>query len=212
VLSALAAALALAAAPPTHDRVFIYLGFHGPVYLYYFDRRSPSLASTLHVLHVRRGLQDLPPRTLLEDLDYDNVYEVDRSRLLVERGPTRLYGIPEPTGGLCFYDEDRVGYCVIRLLHGAAYPFVDPRTGRVFGLLSDDVVRVDVHFAGGTRRAKIGRNAFITGGSGAKWMVATDRDGTRHVYVFKPCWVVDENERLPVDHPLDPLPDYCAID
>ena len=211
MLSALAAALVLAAAPPaTHDRVFIYLGFHGPVYLYYFDTRSPSLASTLHVFHVRRGFRDLLPHTLIEDLDYNTPFELDRSRLLVTKGSTRLYAIPTAQGGLCFYDERGTGYCVIRLLHRAAYPFVDPRTGRVFGLLSDDVVRVDVRFADGVRRAAIGRNAFVAGGSKPRSMTVTQRNGRRHVYTFEPCWVVDSNEVLPIDRPLDPLPDYCG--
>jgi hypothetical protein len=210
VLSAVAAAVVLAAAPATHDRVFIYLGFHGPVYIYYFDTRSPSLASTLHVFHERRGLRDLLPNTLIEDLDYDTPYRPTQSRLLLRHGNTRLYAIPMTTGGLCFYDETGTGYCTIRLLHGAAYPFVDPRTGRVFGLLSDNVVRVDVHFANGTRRATIGRNSFITAGTHAKWLVATERNGNRHVYTFQPCWVVDSNEVLPIERPLDPLPDYCG--
>lgn len=214
MLSALAAALALAAPPPTHDALPIFLGDRGPVYLYDFDTRSPSLASTLRVFRVRRGIFDLVPRTLLEDLDfYDNSYELDRSRLLVAHGPTRLYGIPQPNGGLCFYDQTGVGYCVIRLLHRAAYPFVDARTGRVFGLVSDQVVRVDVRFANRTRRATLGRNAFVASGSRPRWVVATDRDGARHLYTFFPCEVIDGTdfmfERI-VERPLDPLPDYCG--
>ena len=206
-------ALALVAPPPTHDVLPIFLGDRGPVYFYYFDMRSPSLASTLHVFHVRRGIFDVVPRTLLENLDYDNTYEVDRSRLLVARGSTRLYGIPLPSGGLCFYDQISIGYCVIRLLHGAAYPFVDARRGRVFGLVSDDIVRVDVHFARGTHRAKLGRNAFFAAGSSPSSIVATERNGRRHIYTFFRCEVIDGTdfmgERI-VERPLDPLPDYCG--
>jgi hypothetical protein len=210
MLSAVLAALALAAPPPTHDRVFVYLGFHGPVYVYYFDTRRPSLASTLQVFHVRRGIRDLLPHTLIEDLDYDTPYELNRSRLLLVHRSTRLYAIPMTTGGLCFYDQIRVGYCVIRLLHGAAYPFVDPRTGRVFGLLSDEAVRVDVRFADGIRRATIGRNAFLAGGSQPRAVTVTERNGRRHIYTFEPCWVVYSTEILPIARPLDPLPEYCG--
>jgi hypothetical protein len=209
------AAVALAfAAPTTHDVLPIFLGDRGPVYLYYFDLRSPSLASALRVFHERRAFRDLLPRGLVESLDvYDNAYELDRARLLASNGTTRLYGIPQPGGGLCFYDQIGVGYCVIRLLHRAAYPFVDARRGRVFGLLSDDVVRVDVRFAKRSRRAKLGRNAFIATGSRPRSIVATDRDGGRHVYTFFPCEVIDGTdfmfERI-VERPLDPLPDYCG--
>jgi len=204
-LAVLAAALALHTSPPaTHDRLPVFLGDRGPVY---FDSlRAVPLASTLRVFHARSGLRDVLPESLYPpSADWD--YLPAQSRLLVAAGRARLYGIPELSGGVCFYIHDAYhGYCVARLVHGA-YPFVDARTGEAFGLLSDRAARVTVD----GRAAAFGRNGFYVRASHVRTIVVTDHDGARHVYSFYPCEVRDYND-IPFHYvpPLDPLPDYCG--
>lgn len=194
-------ALALAVPPPTHDVLPIFLGDRGPVYLD-FEQRT-TLASHLRVFRAPRTLGDLLPRGLFTQAFEWNL-DAGSARLLAPG----LYGIREPSGGVCFWPVRGWGYCVAGLRHGA-YPFVDARDGAVYGLLSDRAARVTVN----SRRAKIGRNGFYARARRVRRIVVTDRDGARHVYTFEPCEVIDGTdsmfERI-VERPLDPRPDYCS--
>jgi hypothetical protein len=197
VVAALAA-LALAAAPPTHDVLPVFLGDRGPVYLDYF--RQGSLAGTLRVFRTAGTTRDVLPQQLRHDWPVRN----SESRLLAPG----LYGVPEQNGGVCFWPLNGWGYCVSFLRHGA-YPFVDARFGAVYGLVGDRAARVEVD----GRAVPIGRNGFYVRAHRVKSVVVVDRDGTRHLYTFFPCEVIDwtdfMGERI-VERPLDPLPDYCG--
>src|SRR4051812_5823678 len=211
MLSALAAALALAVPPPTHDVLPIFLGDRGPVFV--VGTRPTHLADRLRVFRSERGIEDQLPRALLDQaLNWDldgSLLETDRARLLVASGKTRLYGIPDSTAGICFFLADTRGYCRGALLHGA-YPFVDARYGAVYGLLDDRAAHVDVRFGNTTRRAVVGRNAFYAHGWSVREVVVTERGGARHVYRFYPCEVTDSDDAFPVDRPLDPRPWFCG--
>jgi hypothetical protein len=205
-LALLAAVVALHMPPPaTHDTLYTFLGDRGPVYLDY--GAVPPVASKLRVFRTHSRLWDVLPRSLYAP-SADWNYEPSKSRLLFASGRVLLYGIPEQTGGVCFYIHDPYhGYCVDHLLHGA-YPFVDAHTGEAFGLLGDRARRVTVD----GRLAMIGKNAFYIRASHVDKVVVTDRDGWRHVYTFTPCEVIDYNdmvyERI-VEDPMYPVPDYC---
>jgi hypothetical protein len=189
VLSALLAALALAS---THDRLPVFLGDRGPVYLEYFT--PSSLAHTLRVFRTPGTVRDVLPQSLRGD----GGTRTDESRLLAPG----LYGVPESNGGVCFLPLRGWGYCVSIVPHGN-YPFVDARFGAVYGLLSDRAARVEVD----GRPVRIGRNGFYVRARRVRTVVVVDRDRTRHLYTFFPCAVTDE---VLVERPLDPLPDYCG--
>jgi len=198
-------ALALAASPPvTHDTIPVFVGPPGRSVDYVFAWSAGSgPPPSLGVFTRPRTLADVVPAEA-QMLARVSGGRLDRARLLLQAGTTRIYAFPADNKQLCFVrTPGGGGNCIGSLLDGA-YPEIQPRSD-VWGIVDDGAVRVDVAVAHRVLRAKLGRNAFFlalpAGAVVPSRIVVHERDRTRHVYDVKRCSV---DHVSPLSSPLGP--------
>lgn len=199
-MRALVVALALLAPPPvTHDTLPVLVPPPGPAAggIDVVWRWGGGFGSTppvrLGVFRRPRTLADIAPAQL-ELYARLTGGHLDRSRLLVASGATRIYAFPAEGGKVCFMKLPLGGGTCVDSLVDGAYPQVDARRD-AWGVVDDGAGSVDVDVGGRLLRPRIARNAFFVAlparTVAPTRIVVHERDGATHVYDVDRCTVGD---------------------